>query len=236
MYFVYCLQFELSLTFISDSYRADNCLPKSFYCSRTLSSMRRTYWCLHPSFPSLRPVVYSCLQIGHLCLSGRHLFVLLSYIDSREPGKQDINNASEISQNKSHIPHRHVLVKKIISMVKSSFAVPLQRATISNSHSTRNKGQINTADFPITRYKLILNFVKWTINPWPYFTYRVWLKRFAVPTSCSRSWVDRHSIMLNETSVPASSFFAWERNNCFPQFPNSIPTSLANKMLTMHQR
>ena len=114
--------------------------------------------------------------------------------------------------------------------------VPLQRATISNSYSTRNKGQINTADFPITRYKLNLNFVKWTINPWPYFTYRVWLKRFAVPTSCSRSWVDRHSIMLNETSVPASSFFAWERNNCFPQFPISIPTSLANKMLTMHQR
>ena len=155
LYFVYCLQFELSLTFISDSYRADNCLPKSFYCSWTLSSMRRTYWCLYSSFPSLRPLVYRSLQIRQLYLPGWNLFVLLSavsYLDSREPGKQDINNASEISQNKSHIPYRHVLVKKIISMVKSSFAVPLQRAKIPNSHSTRNKGQINTADFPITRY------------------------------------------------------------------------------------
>ena len=176
--------------------------------------MRRTYSCLYSSFPSLRPVVYRCLQIRQLYLPGWNLFVLLSavsYLDSREPGKQDVNNASEISQNKSHIPYRHVLVKRIISMVESSFAVPLQRATISNSYSTGNNGQINTADFPRTRYYLILNFVKWTINP--YFTYRVGLRRFAIPTSCSRSWVDRHSTMLNETSVPAGSLLAWERNN-----------------------
>ena len=97
----------------------------------TLSSMRRTYSCLHSSFPSLRPVVYRCLQIRQLDLPGWSLFVLLSavsYLDSREPGKQDVNNALEISQNNSHIPYRHVLVKKIISMVESSFSVPLQRA------------------------------------------------------------------------------------------------------------
>ena len=80
------------------------------------------------------------------------LLSAVSYLDPRDPGKQDINNASEISQNKSHIPYRHVLVKKKNSMVESNFSVPLQRATISNSYSTRNKGQINTTDFPITRY------------------------------------------------------------------------------------
>ena len=45
-------------------------------------------------------------------------------------------------------------------MVESGFAVALQRAKIPNSYSTRNSRQINTADFPITRYYLILNFEK----------------------------------------------------------------------------
>ena len=195
MYLVYCLQFDLSLTFISDSYKADNCsfwwnqlyklcslfhlfnivkkiaaLP-IFFITRcqcgnrmeqilSLFSARKHFLrCgghIHVFIllPSLRPLVYRCLQIRQLYLPGWNLFVLLSavsYLDSREPGKQDVNNASEISQNKSHIPYRHVLVKRIISMVESSFAVPLQRAKIPNSYSTRNSRQINTADFLITR-------------------------------------------------------------------------------------
>ena len=80
----------------------------------------------------------------------------VSDYDSHEPGKHDVNNASEISQNNSHIPYRHVGVKKI--SIEGSFAVPLQRATIPNSSSIRNKGKIKTADFPITRHYLILNF------------------------------------------------------------------------------
>ena len=67
------------------------------------------------------------LLCGQL-FTGVVLLSAVSYLDSREPGKQDVNNALEISQNNSHIPYRHVLVKKIISMVESSFSVPLQRA------------------------------------------------------------------------------------------------------------
>ena len=73
------------------------------------------------------------------------LLLAISFLYSLGPGKQDVNNASEISQNKSHIPYKHEQVKKkIISMVESSFAVPLQKATIPNSCLTRNNGQINT--------------------------------------------------------------------------------------------
>lgn len=64
-----------------------------------------------------------------------------------------------MGQNNSHVPYKHVRVKKkIINMVKSSFAVPLQRATIPNSSSMRNNEKIKTADFPITGYFLTLNF------------------------------------------------------------------------------
>ena len=129
--------------------------------------MGRTQPFFHSSFSFLRPAVQLCLQIHQLNLPRLRFFPLLlavSSLYSHEPGKQDDNNVSEISQNNFHIPYRHVLVKKIISMreyetVESSFSVPLQRATIPNSYSTRNNGQMNTADF-ITRYYLILNFVK----------------------------------------------------------------------------
>ena len=91
------------------------------------------------------------------------------------------------------------------------FLFPLQRAKIPNSYSIRNNGQINTTDFPITRYYLILNIEKLTIT-WPNFTYRVG-PRFAFHTTFSRSWFDRHYILLNDASVTASSFIVWERKN-----------------------
>ena len=92
------------------------------------------------------------------------------------------------------------------------FLFPLQRAKIPNSYSIRNNGQINTTDFPITRYYLIFNFEKLTINSRPLFTCRVW-PRFGFHTTFSRSWFDRHYIILNDASVTACSFIVWERKN-----------------------